>query len=137
MSDIATTKDFQQRMFEKIRDQIGDLLTEDDLRKLVSTAMDKAFFKRLPNPQHSSYGYGAGLPSTLPSGFEIMVAEHMKPQIDKAMVLWCNEHSDEIKALIEGVFAKGMLSSAVSWFDQRYGGAVMELTTALQGKGIL
>ncbi len=30
-NEIATTKDFQERMFERIREQIGDLLTEEDL----------------------------------------------------------------------------------------------------------
>lgn len=40
-TDIATTKTFQERMFEKIRDQMGDLMTDEDLKKLVDAAMQK------------------------------------------------------------------------------------------------
>jgi transcriptional regulator CtsR len=54
MTEVATTKDFQQRMFERIRDQIGDLLTEDDLRKIVSAAMDKALWEK--QEHHDRYG---------------------------------------------------------------------------------
>ena len=43
-NEIATTKSFQDRMKDKIREGIGDLLTDDDLKVLIDKGIDDVFF---------------------------------------------------------------------------------------------
>lgn len=41
------TNDFQEKMFAKIREQMGDLLTSEDLKPLVEQGMVTAVIKTL------------------------------------------------------------------------------------------
>ncbi len=43
-NELQMTQDFQTRIFKRIRESIGDLMTDEDLRKLIEAAMQKAFF---------------------------------------------------------------------------------------------
>ena len=45
MNEPAITKSFEERMFEQIKSQMGDLLTQEELGKILETAIDKAFFQ--------------------------------------------------------------------------------------------
>lgn len=40
-NDLSTNTTFQQRMFDKIRDQMGELLTDVELKAIVEKAMGK------------------------------------------------------------------------------------------------
>ena len=48
-------------MFARIRDQMGDLMTEEDLKKLVDGAMHKAFFEELLAKMEVPVGEESGI----------------------------------------------------------------------------
>ena len=45
MNDLTTTKSFEERMKDRIREDIGKLMTDDELSKLVRRATNDIFFK--------------------------------------------------------------------------------------------
>ncbi len=45
MNDIAEQKSFEQRMISRIREDIGKLMTDDELSKIVERATEEIFFK--------------------------------------------------------------------------------------------
>jgi hypothetical protein len=45
MNDIAKEKTFQERMIDRIREDIGKLMTDEELSKIVERAMEEIFFK--------------------------------------------------------------------------------------------
>lgn len=54
-NEIETSKDFQDRVFEKIRADIGNLMTDAELKSLLHAAMSRAFFE--PIVVKDRYGY--------------------------------------------------------------------------------
>lgn len=132
VTEIATSKTFQERMFERIKEQMGDLLTEEDLKKMVDAAMQKAFFESVKNL--NSYG---SVVSESPSAFITMIKKATEDQVTSAVKEWIKEHPEEITRALNEALEKGMFKMALSYFEQRTYGPMQELVMKLQQKGIL
>ena len=52
-TEVAQAKTLQERVGDRIRDQIGDLMTDADLKQLVDKALHEAFFTQRPLPKNS------------------------------------------------------------------------------------
>lgn len=103
MTEIATTQTFQDRMFEKIRDSIGDLMTEEDLKKLVDAALHKAFFEERVTKGQYWNSPEERKPPVLIERF----VEFFQPMIDKAVAQYIEDHKDEFKKIIQDNLDKG------------------------------
>lgn len=128
---IETTKDFQERMFEKIRSQIGDLMTQEDLKKIVEAACKKAFFE----PVTINHGYGRT--EETPPHFVKLMTSLLEKQVNVAVAQWVQDHPAEIEAVLKGVIEKGIVSIVTSYFDQRAHYPLRELADKLVQKGVL
>ncbi len=131
-TEIATSQSFQEKMFAKIREQMGDLLTEEDLKKMVDAAMQKAFFEPVKNL--NSYGSVVG---ESPPAFVTMIKKATEDQVTSAVKEWIKEHPEEITRALNEALEKGMFKMALSYFEQRTYGPMHELVMKLQQKGIL
>ena len=76
-NQIAASTTFQERMFERVRESLSELLTEEEARALVDRAINEALFKRTIERE---YGYQAR-DVEKPSMFELMVVEEVKPKM--------------------------------------------------------
>lgn len=127
MTEIATTKTFQDRMFERVRDQMGDLLTDEDLKKIVDTAVQKAFFE-----EQSMDRYGSKRPSVF---VEYMQSE-LKSKMHTAMSDWLNANPEIVQQAIETVIKEGMYRSVISVLENRLSWPLQQFTEQLRQKGI-
>lgn len=128
MTAITTTAAFQERMFEKIRDQMGDLLTEEDLKRLVESAMQKAFFE----PRTDARGYNTGPPL-----FVSMIEKQMQQAVSKAVSDWVAAHPEEVAKVLKETIEAGIFNMMISHFASRTSWPLQELLNKLQSKGIL
>jgi len=62
-TDIMQQKSFEEKMKERIKDSIGELITDEELSKLVERAVDEVFFKE--QVIHKSYGRDEYKPSLI------------------------------------------------------------------------
>lgn len=124
MSEIATTKDFQQRMFEKIRDQIGDLLTEEDLQKIVNASIQKAFFEPRTVVDNNSYSYRTK--EVEPLFVELMRTE-LKPAIQRAADKWIKENPEVITNHLNDLLGKSFLQVTADYINAKAAPAVEQL----------
>lgn len=115
VSNEVTTppKTLQERVGERIREQIGDLLTADDLAKLVDTAMTEAFFT--PRRERRPYGEDILHPPLIVG----LVQKLMQEQVQAAATAWLEAHSDEVKALIDDAIGRGFTGIVQRWMDQQ------------------
>lgn len=112
---VQPAKTLQERVGERIRDQIGDLLTDEDLKKLVDTALHEAFFTRTPIPKRH---YNED--QTYADSFAVNhVKGLLKERVDVACRVWLGEHSDEIGKHIDNAVGKGFLVLFQQWLDQK------------------
>ena len=103
-NQLATSTTFQERMFQRVRESLGELLTEEEAKALVDRAIDEGLFKRTIERE---YGYN-GREVEKPSMFELMVAEEVKPMIKEAAEKWISENSEEVNRLIREIIEQGI-----------------------------
>jgi hypothetical protein len=130
MNQLATTQAFQERMFAKIRDQMGDLMTDDDLRNLVAAAMQKAFFE----PRESADRYTT---RRLPPLFVELITELMTVQVKTAVTQWVEANPDTVSKAITAAIEKGVHGMVMSSFESKVQSSLTEFENSLRARGVI
>jgi hypothetical protein len=131
-NEISTTKNFQEKMFERIREQMGDLMTEDDLKALVDSAMKKAFFE----PAYEKDLYG-NLRITKDSVFINLIRKEMEIKVSEAIKTWLVEHPEEVSKAIDETIAKGMFSLIQQHIEKITMQPMLQFADQLRAKGLI
>lgn len=129
---VTTTQDFQQRMFERIRDQMGDLLTDEDLKKLVDAAVQKAFFENVKTPRSYGGGYEEGEPVLV-----TLLRRHLQDKVGESVQAWLNAHPEEVAKAINETISKGVTKIMQDHIDSRCNGPLWNLAHTLKEKNVL
>jgi hypothetical protein len=130
-TEITTSKTFQEKMFERIRDQIGDLMTEEDLKKIVEVAMQKAFFE--PVTEIGRYGDK----TTTDPIFVKKIRSLMEEQVKLQVSAWIKEHPEEITKTLNECIGKGMSGMMIAHFDSKLSYPLQQFAEGLRQKGLL
>lgn len=131
MNELTTTADFQTRMFERIREQMGDLLSEEDLRKLVEKAVEKAFFEERIERQT----YGRDI--VHPAAFLELVKVEAKPMVQAAVDKWMRDNADEMGERIDQIIRDGIAGVIADHINIAFSMPLHALRSELQSKKIL
>jgi hypothetical protein len=107
MTDIVESKTFEQRMKERIRDSIGDLISDEDLTKMVDRSLEEVFFKSRPNPKHAAY-YNSGEPATIPPLLHDIIKEVLEANVQAAVREWIGSNQEEVNVIIQKVVQEGI-----------------------------
>ena len=113
MTDIVQSKTFEQRMKERIRDSIGDLISDEDLSKMVDRSLEEVFFKERANPKRTSY-YNSGEPDTLPPLLHEIVKSAMTEQVSEAVKEYIANNREQVNDTIKTVLERGMGNALIS-----------------------
>ena len=98
---IVESKTFEEKMKDRIKESIGDLIGDEDLKKLLDAAMHDVFFK--PSKiKVNSWDTKDG-----PSFLQEIVKELMEDKVRDAVQVYINTHTDEVNKIIEDVVTKG------------------------------
>ena len=127
----STTTDFQKRMFEQIREKLGQLMTDEELKVVVAEATRKAFFEPRITPRQ--YG-GQDVKDPL---FVEMMREELAPRFEVAIKEWAAAHPDVIEKALQETLGKGIVGVLVAHLENRLNGELSQLRQALQVKGIV
>lgn len=132
-NEIETSKAFQERVFEKIRQDIGNLMTEAELKSLVNAAMNKAFFE--PTISKDPHGYYRDKEG--PSFFVCKVKELMYQKVGAAIEQWISEHPEEVNKAIRDVLSGGIAGAVAMYLESRFSGPLQNLRSELEQKGLV
>lgn len=94
MNEPAITESFEERMFEQIKSQMGDLLTQEELGKILETAIDKAFFQ----DRIVKSGYSTDVKEPL---FVEMIRKELKPLIAAAASKWLADNQEKVSEILK------------------------------------
>lgn len=130
---MVGTQDFQQRLFEKIRADIGALMSEDDIKALVAKAFEKTFFTETVKTVERRGGYGHDT-VRVPPEIVTITKELLEPTLKKALQDWLNEHEAEIVKMMRATFEDGLLESVQRIITNRTDGVMRDMTLSLQSK---
>ena len=56
-NDIVPIMSFEDKLKAKIKNDIGELLSDEDLQKMVKSSINSVFFDPRPNPKYKSSYY--------------------------------------------------------------------------------
>lgn len=127
-TELDKPRTLQERVGDRIRDQIGDLMTDEDLKVLVDKAMHEAFFTRT---QIEKRYYNDE--QKYDDSFAVKhVKELLKGRVDAACATWLGEHKDELGKHIDEAVGKGFLALFQSWLDGKVQVDLMNFGNALR-----
>ena len=127
---VATPETFQERMFARVRESMGDLMTDDELKKIVDAAMQRAFFE----PREVRDGYHT---RTEQPYFVALIQKEMQSEVQKQISAWIANHPEEIKKVLDEVIAKGIFGMMVQHFEQKTSWPLQQMVQQLTSKGVL
>lgn len=132
---VATPQAFQERMFNRIREQMGDLMTDDELKALLDSAMQKAFFEE--RVLRDSYG---NVRESKPPYFVELVQKELQNKVQVAAQEWMANNPETVEKLIQETIAKGMANLVLDYLSQQAQTPLYtfanELRSRLAGSGI-
>ncbi len=114
MNNVAESKSFQERMIDKMRENIGDLITPEEMRKLVDAGMNTIL--HASPPQLDSYGRPK---ERKPSVAEAITKEVIEPLVRVQIDEWIASHQAEIEKIVAEVVKNGVGDAVISALNFR------------------
>lgn len=130
-SSLTENKAFAERIFERIKDGLGDLMTDAELKVLLHRAIEEAFF----TPRTENYGYSNT--RQIPSYFVEMTRDLLKGQVQALINEYFEANRDDIKVQIAGVLQEGIGKAVLSAIQMQMQMPLQQLQSALYSKGLL
>ena len=101
---LATTQTFQERLKERIRDSIGELITDEDLQGMIERGVEEVFFK--PRYRKVKRNFST-IEEEMPPLIHEMVTELLTEQMNAAIREWLVEHAEEVNQVFATVAREG------------------------------
>jgi hypothetical protein len=131
MTELTKADTFQQRMFERIRESMGELLSEDDLKELLERTIEKSFFEERIVPSSSHY-YDRD--KKKPSLFQELVTEQVQPMMEKAITAWLQDNSEQVTTTIDAVLKDGLLGALSKAIEYKMQTPILSLRQEISNK---
>jgi uncharacterized membrane protein YheB (UPF0754 family) len=128
-TEVTFNKSFQEKMFEKVRDQMGDLLTNEELKKIVDAAMDKAFFEK----RYDTSGYNK---REIDSQFVELIRKEMTPLVQRQVAQWLKDNEAQVLKAIDETIAKGFHALVQQHMENQIRFPLNEFANRLREKGV-
>jgi len=109
--EIQKKQSFEERMLERIRDSIGELMTDDELKKIIERGMNTVFF----DPTDVKDGYSI---RQEPALIEKILKDLLKDQVQREVMEYLKDNKALVTQTIEKIIKLGMgaaLMDAITW----------------------
>jgi hypothetical protein len=122
-STLVPAKSFEEKMKERIKDGIGDLLSDEEVKKLIDKGMDEVFLRpqSIPDPR----GYGAS--TVKPCLLHEIVKTELQPIVTIAVRDYIAEHKEEVQAAITLATSQGMAGAMAQAINNIFSGSMINL----------
>jgi hypothetical protein len=127
MSDapLAKPMTFQERMMDRIKASIGELITDDELRKMVQEGVHKAFFDK--RETQSSWGHVEFINSWLEEELRKLLNESVRQMVQDEV----NLHTKEVLGMVQKIVQEGAGKAIVAALSDRFTGAMMTMKDSI------
>ena len=124
MKELTENKTFEQKMMDKVKDSIGDLMSDDDLKKIVDKGMEEVFFKERMETTGSGYHSNT---TSKPPLVESMLKELMTEKVRKAVEDNIASNADAITKQIDKVIKDGINEAITSAMNAAFNNSLSQL----------
>lgn len=131
MSNLTVQENFQERMFNRVRESLAELLTEEEAKTLVERAISDGLFK--PRQEKDGSHWNAKT-KEVPSEFVILVTDQVKPIVEQQIKQWLSDNSDQVLSIIQEVIEKGIAGVILKVIKEETEKPLWNLRAELQQK---
>lgn len=110
-NNLALTLSFQEKIKERIRESMGDLISDEDLESIVRAGIDDVFFttRFVDDGRYNK--------KEIPPLINTMVAELLTERMNMIIREWLKEHEEEVLELVNQVVADGAANAMMRGFN--------------------
>jgi hypothetical protein len=124
--ELAQPQSFQERMKERIRESIGELLTDEELKQMIDRTMEEIFFtSRVVDD-------GRWHKRTVPPLLHEIVEGLVKPRVTACVEEYVKEHAEEIARLTHAALTENLGETIVRGFARAFSSPLMNMTFEMQ-----
>lgn len=116
-NEIARNPSFEDKMMMRIKETIGDLITDEELAKIVERGIEKAFFE----PRKGDYGRSS------PSIMETLIENLMKERVAKSLDAFIERNEEKLIEITEQIIKDGAGMALVNAMDNRFNSEMCNL----------
>ena len=127
-NEITTPLTFEQKMANKIKESIGDLLSDEDLTKLVNRGLEEAFFTERPNPH---YHYNNNQPRTIEPLIHDIVRQTLQPAMNEAVKKYLEENQEHVMVLVNKTVQEGAGQALIKALDSMFSGTLISMQASI------
>jgi len=124
MNEIVKSESFEDKMKNRLKESIGDLITDEDLTKLVNKAVEEVFFtggrKTISGGMYPTY-------KDIPPLLHGIVENALKEQIKQIAEVWVTENQLAITAMLDQIIKDGAATMMMEAFNNMFQGQLSNL----------
>jgi hypothetical protein len=111
---VTTPKTFEEKLTDRIKENIGDLIPDEELKKILERGIDKIFFQARPPAPNSGY-------STQPrcSLAEELAEKCIKEAVDRLVTQFIKDNTDKIIENLRPTFEQRLGDIVLNAFNMR------------------
>ena len=109
---------FEQKMKDRIRESIGELMSDDDLQKILDRSIEELLFK------HREVKDGWQTKFKPPLMHEL-VLDHLQPKVTTAIREWIEENPDKVQEALDKALEEGIGEAFIKAFTAIFARAQM------------
>ena len=125
---MVPTKTFEERMRDRIRDSIGELMSDEDLQKIIERGIDDVFFKAHREP------YGSYNTRETPPLIHAIVKEVLDKQMKEAVAAWLKTHEADVLHAVARCIQEGAGTAVIKALNWQMENAMDRLRTDIFSK---
>ena len=125
---IVQAKTFEERMRDRIRESIGELMSDEDLQKIVEQGIDEVFFKTR-YVEDGRYNK-----REIPPLIHSVVKEVLNDRMKDAVEAWLQTHESNVRVAVAHVVEEGAGRAMVKALNGYMADSMIRLESDIIGK---
>lgn len=113
---VQVPQNFEERMKARIKDSIGDLITDEELTKMLNRGIEEVFFTEKTVKQHNHWNSPE---VKVPGLIHSIVKECLTDKIKEIANAYLSSRSDEVNAIVQKTIDEGVLKSFHRAFEMQ------------------
>lgn len=127
-TNIQTNQTFEEKLRNKIRESIGDLITDEDLSKIVEKGIHETFFKAKIDP--SRYGN-----TVYKDPFIVdILKELLQKEVNEQVNNWLENNPDKIKESMDKVIREGIGNAVLNALNSKFQNELFAFQSNIENK---
>lgn len=131
--ELTKPKSFEEKITERLKETMSDLVTPEDLKKFVERGIEKALFEKRYKPNTDSWRS----PSETPSIVEECVSKFIEEKVRTAVEQWLKENPEKIQKALDDAIQLGVAGCVMRTLDNRFQDIFGYGVGALQNLGLI